>query len=275
MHSLAHLDLTTRGGEAQMRSLLEDVVQEHIGIYPQNRLALAVWFGKSATPAAPMQNLLELFSGTVGDRFAETRFSLRWKTDSGGPPFVDIRAGSVRYFSEQLATNPTVLRRFFEDFEVLYYDKNLLDAYILEQFKIITEPAGLLKGWYVNQDQYEASRTFRDMQTMYCSFNHQVGLVKTSESADFANCKGIPHVEVDQRWLPLSSRGVKVYTFFNDLQDGKPGYFVFEGGSVYRLLRFEVTTAPQYGELVLERPRDDRYLEVYLRSVYPPKGPAA
>jgi len=272
MPDLAELNLASRAGEARIRALLEDVVQEHVGVYPQNKLALAVWFGKSA---GVTQNLLELFSGTVGDRFVETRFSLLWKTGSDSPPFVDIRAGSVRYFSEQLATNRAALGHFFEGSEVLYFDKTLLDAHILEQFKIRTEPAGLLKGWYVDQDHYSAVHSLRNVLSTYCVFKPQVGLVKTSPPTDFEKCIGIPHVEVGQRWLPLSSTGAKIHSFFNDFLDDKPGYFVFEGGSVYQLVGFEAITAPQYANLVLEPSRDDRYLEVHLRSVLPSERSAA
>jgi hypothetical protein len=268
MHQLAQLNLAAKGGEAKVHALLEDVVEYHQGVYPEHKLALAVWFARSS--AGDVQHLLELFSGTPRASIEETQFSLLWKTGSESPPFVRIHATSVEHFSQQFLTNRRSVARFFENPEVLYFDKDLVASDILREFRVITDPPGLLKGWYVNENQYEASRSFRDTMATYCSFRPQVGLVKTHESADFRTCKGVPHVEVGQRWLPLSPAGVKIHTFFNDLQDGRPGYFVFEGGSAYRILKFEVTTAPQYANLVLEPPRDDRYVEVYLRSVYPP-----
>jgi len=48
MAEMNQLDLKTKGREARIRALLEDVTGYHMGIYPENRLALAVWFGKSS-----------------------------------------------------------------------------------------------------------------------------------------------------------------------------------------------------------------------------------
>src|SRR5438445_707411 len=43
MANLAQFDLRTKGREARVRALLEDLTDYHKGIYPHNRLALAVW----------------------------------------------------------------------------------------------------------------------------------------------------------------------------------------------------------------------------------------
>jgi len=271
MADVARLNLTTKGAEVRLRSLLEDVVQGHFGVYPEYRLALAVWFGKSG---GDVHNLLELFSGPPSNQFALTRFSLLWKTGSESPPFVEISATSVDHFSRQLASDPVVLRRFFESWEVLYFDKGLLPENITAAFNIITEPPHLMKGWYVEADRARG-RTIRDLLSSYESSRPYVGLVKTGESQDFENCRGLLHVEHNQLWLPISLNGLKVYTFYNELQQGQPGLFLFRGGSLYLPLKFEEKTAPEYSSLVLKRLPDDRYPEVYLRAVHPPEQPAA
>jgi len=273
MADLAQLDLATKGAEVRLRALLEDVVEHHQGVYPQFKLALAVWFGRS--PGNSYQNVLELFTIPQMNEVARSRFSLLWKTGSDGPPFVEIYATSVDYFSKQLSSNPHDLSPFFERAEVLYFDKQFLDQRILHAFNVITEPPGLLKGWYLDQDQVSKAKTLRELLSSYDHLRPQIGLVKVDESPDFENCRGLVHVEVNQRWVPLSPEALKVHTFFNDLQDGRAGYFLFQGGSLYRLLKFEVKTAPEYSTRVLEQPRDARYPEVYLRAVRPAEQSAA
>ncbi len=274
MADLAQLDLAARGGEARLRALLEDTVEYHKGIYPGNPLALAVWFGKS--PRDPEHNLLELFSGFPMNNIAgPTRVPLLWKTGSMEAPFVVIYATSVDYFVEQLSSNARALSHFFERFEVLYFEKRLLNERVLQAFNVITEPPGLSKGWYVSSEEYAKLKTVRNLLSSHGHMRPEIGLVKIEESPDFENCRGLLHAEVSQKWLPLSPGGLSPYMFFNDLQDGRPGYFLFEGGSVYRLVKFEVRTAPEYSSRVLEKPRDDRYPEVYLRAVHPPEQAAA
>jgi hypothetical protein len=273
MADLAQLDLKGRGGEARTRALLEDVVTYHQGVYPHYRLGLAVWFGKSQ--AEPVQKLLELFTIPQKSKVeGPTRFSLHWKTGSTEPPFVDVYATSVDYFSQQLHSNPTSLSAFLQTPEVLYFDKQIVNSEILELFRVITEPRGLMKGWYLPGDQVKG-KTLRSLMAECDHFKPQIGLVKIEESPDFQFCRGLVHVEVNQKWLPLSLGGLKIHTFFNDLQDGRPGYFLFQGGSLYRLLKFEVKTAPEYSSMVLEPSRDARYPEVYLRSVPSPEHPSA
>ena len=274
MADLAQLDLGARGGEARLRALLEDLIEYHKGVYPHNRLALAVWFGKS--PKNPEHNLLELFSGLPMNKIAgPTRVSLLWKTGSKEGPFVDIYATSVNYFVEQISSNPRALSHFFERFEVLYFDKQLLNDQVFQVFNVVTEPPGLMKGWYVTSDEYAKSKTVRNLLASHGHIRPEIGLVKIEESPDFENCRGLLHAEVNQRWLPLSPGGLSAYSFFNDLQDGRPGYFLVQGGSLYRLVKLEVKTAPEYSMRVLEKLRDDRYPEVYLRAVHPPEQAAA
>ncbi|HXZ40821.1 MAG TPA: hypothetical protein VEG68_08770 [Terriglobales bacterium] len=269
MGGLAQLDLATKGGEARLRALLEDVVEYH-----KDRLALAVWYGKSANDAD--HKVLELFD-TPGkyEMVRPQRFSLLWKTGSQGPPFVEIYAMSVEHFCERHRSDAASLSQFFQNFEVLYFNKVLLNGEVLQAFNLITEPSGLTKGWYISADEYAKANTLRNLLSSHDHLKPQLGFLKTEESSDFENCRGILHVEVNQRWLPLSQAGLRSYTFFNDWQDDRPGYLLFQGGSLYRLLKFEVRTVPEYAARVLERPRDDSYPEVYLRSVHIPEQPAA
>jgi hypothetical protein len=274
MGDVAQLDLKTKAREARIRALLEDLAEYHKGIYPGNRLALAVWFRKSLE--GQEQNLLELFTGVPRNGIAESRFSLLWKTGSESPPFVNLRATSVEYFSTLLNAEPEQVAPYRENYEVLYFDKNLLSAAVLEAFHVITEPAGLIRGWYVPESEYDGKST--SIQSLLSRRGHarpEIGLVKTEQSADFDHCRGVLHVEIAQRWLPLSPEAIRPYTYYTDLQIGRRVYFLFEGGSLYGVLKFEVRTAPEYAGRLLEKTRDDRYPEVYLRAVHPPAQPAA
>ena len=274
MANLAQLDFGTKGAEVRLRALLEDIVEQYRGVRPGYELALAVWFGKS--PGNRNQNLLELFtSPEMNQIVGPEHLPLLWKTDSAGPPFVQLHWTSVDYFSRQLNSSPDTLKRFFQNAEVLYFDKRLLSQGVLRAFNVITEPTGLLKGWYVTRDQYKRARTIRNLLSSYEHIRPQVGLVKVWESPDFGTCRGLLHVEVSQRWVPLSPEALPVHTFFNDLQDGRAGCFLFEGGSLYKLKKFEVKTVPEYSTRVLEPLRDARYPEVHLRAMPSPEQSAA
>ena len=168
MADVARLNLTERAAEARLRSLLEDVVEFHVDVYPNNRLALAVWFGKSH---GDEQHLLELFKGVPKTSFATAKFSLLWKTGSNSPPTVEIRATSVEYFSDQLAANSPELTAFFDRAKVLYFDKALLTDSILRAFSIVTEPPGFAKGWYVEADRAKG-KAIRELLSSYEAFQH-------------------------------------------------------------------------------------------------------
>lgn len=273
MASLAELNLPSRANQARLRALLNDVVQERIGVRAESRLALAVWFRKGSEP---VQNLLELSTAELGDAFADpVQFSLGWKGGSNGPPHVRIYATSIRNFSRLLASDRQGLSQFFERYEVLFSDKTVLTREIMDEFKIVTAPSGLLEGWYIDRDHCDTAGNLATLVATYGRFNKQIGIVRTWESPDFQSCKGILHVEVDQRWVPLSPVGLTVHTFYNDWLHENSGYFLFEGGSVYRVSEFEIKTNSEYSSLVLEKARDDKYVEVSLRSVRPTPESAA
>lgn len=273
MANLAQFDLAQKGREARIRALLEDLTEYHTGVYPHNRLALAVWYGKSVDN--PEQYMLELFTGQPKPGWAESRFSLLWKTGSESAPFVNLRATSVEYFSQLLNTEPGQLAQYRQQCEVLYFDKKLLTSEILDAFHIVTEPPGLIKGWYISDDEYESSKTPQVLLAKHRSARPELGLVKTDESADFEYCRGLLHIEIGGRWLPLSPEGIRSYSYYNDHQSGRAVRFLFEGGSLYQLLKFEVKTAPEYAGRLLGRTPNDRYPEVYLRAVHLPAQPAA
>ncbi|HLI29822.1 MAG TPA: hypothetical protein VKV79_01830 [Terriglobia bacterium] len=273
MGNLAQLDLQTKGGEARTRALLEDLVAFHRGVYPKSQLALAVWFGKSL--GASQHNLLELYTGSQFDRIRDNGpYSLLWKTGSDGPPFVNLSVTSVDSFTK-LLQDPAQVGKYFDRFEVLYFDKGVLNEDILRAFNIVTEPSGLLKGWYIEGHQYSRSQPIQPLLARWRQMNPHFGLVKIYESPDFENCRGLLHIEVEQRWLPLTPDGLQNYKFDRDWQEGQPGYFLFEGGALYQILRFEVKTVPEYASRVLEKLSDDRYPEVYLRAVHPVEQPTA
>ena len=274
MGDVAQLNLEEQGREARLRALLEDMVEYHKGVYPHGPLALAVWFAKS--PREIEHCLLELFSGIPVDRIAgPTRISLNWKAGSKESPFVLIDATSVAHFTQQLEIDRQALAKYFDRPEVLYFDKELLTGQIIQAFTILTEPAGLIKGWYISSEEFKRLGTLPALLAAYGQSRPYIGLVKTGEAKDFEFCRGFLNAEIGQRWLPISQGGLTNYSFFIDIRSDRPGYFLFEGGSLYQILKFEIKTAPEYATRVLERSRDDRYVEVYLRAVPAREQPAA
>lgn len=191
MAGLAQLDLRPKGGEARIRALLEDLAQYHKGVYPRSPLALFLWFQKS--PDSLEHHVLELFNGlpkVPKEGIVSSRFSLLWKTGSEGPPFVNVAATSVDFFTKLLANNPEQATPYQDRCEVLYFDKALLSPEILETFRVLTEPSGLLKGWYITDLEYSNSKNLRSMLSAHGHVRPEIGLVKTEESADFENCRG-------------------------------------------------------------------------------------
>lgn len=282
MANLAQLNLTPSGRESQIRALLKDVTDYHMGVYQHNRLALAVWFRKS--PGDQEHHLLELFGGLGQGGYlgppggiAETKFSLLWQKGSDGAPFVNLRATSVDYFSRLLSSHPQTVAPYQDRCEVLYFDKDLLSPDIVEAFHIITEPPGLIKGWYIPETEYERLKTVQAMLSAWGHTRPQVGLVKTWESNTFEHCRGILHIEQDQKWLPVSADGIKPYNYYRDKQADQRVYFLLEGGALYEAVKFEVKTAPDYATAfkLLGKTADDRYPEVYLRAVHASAQPAA
>jgi hypothetical protein len=262
------------GREALVRGLLEDLIEAHIGGRPQFPLGLAVWFGKS--PSADDQNLLELVAGPPIEQIVRDRVPLLWKTGISTPPYVSVHTMSIDHFLRLATDNPEQAAPYRANCEVLYFDKKLVLPLLLEMFQMITEPAGLIKGWYVPTQEYSNSNgNLRTLLSRHSQARPEVGMVKTWESENFEYCHGVLHVEISQRWLPLSPDGVKVYTYYNDRLGGPGGYFLFEGGSLYEILKFEVQTEPGYAHRFLRRTPDDRYPEVYLRTVRPPTESAA
>ena len=101
--------------------------------------------------------------------------------------------------------------------------------------------------------------------------------MKVWESPDLQHCRGILHLEIEGKWLPLSPEAIRSYSYYFDVQSGRRAYFIFEGGALYEVMRFEVKTAPEYASNLglLEKAPNDRYPEVYLRAVHPSAQPAA
>jgi hypothetical protein len=274
MANLAQLDWKALAKEANVQALLEDLIEYYKGVYKGQQLALAVWYGRS--PEADEYDLLVLFTGPPMNRIVLSEHqSLLWKTGVDQPPFVSIYTTSVEDFSGLLATNRDSLRPYFERPKVLYFDKGALTAEILQAFGVVTEPDGLIKGWYVSADQYDKTQTVRTLLASHGQPNPSVGIVKTWESPDAETCRALVHVEADEKWLTASPEGIAHRMYYSEWLGGRPGYFLLQGGAVYKILKFEVIKAPQYSARVLEKLRDDRYPEVYLRAVYPPEQPAA
>jgi hypothetical protein len=270
MANLGSLDLKSLGGEARLRALLEDLVQYYVSLYPQHPLALAVWFDK--VQSSTDQNMLVLFTRTFSqDIKVALRESLQWKTGLEGPPFVEVHSSSVEHFTEALRTDSTALARYKSRSEVLYFNASLLTDEIKRYFKVITAPSGLVRGWYIEQELYERSLKGEFSLQSRMQAHPEVGIIKTDESADFVYAKGLIHIEVNQRWVPLSVDGLRVYSWYTDWQSKRPGFLLLEGGALYEILRFEVKTAPEYPNRfqLLESLRDGRYPEVYLRAVLP------
>ncbi len=181
MANLAQFDLGTRGREARVRALLEDLIEAHIGGRPQFPLGLAVWIGKS--PSAEDQNLLELVAGPPIQGIERDRIPLLWKTGIAGPPYVTINTMSIDHFLKLSTSDPTQTAPYRDNCEVLYFDKKLVRPLLLEMFRMVTEPSGLLKGWYVPAQEYaESKRNVRTLLSRHSHARPEVGLVKTGES---------------------------------------------------------------------------------------------
>jgi hypothetical protein len=216
-----------------------------------------------------------LLTGPPIEGIVEDRLSLLWKSGGEGAPYANVRATSVDYFLKLASAYPDKTAPYRDRFEVLYFDKRLLEPSLLEMFQIVTEPPGLMKGWYVPTRELAEAENIRNLLSRYGHARPEVGLVKTWESPDFEYCHGVLHVEITQKWLPLSPDGIRAYTYYNDRLTGTGGYFLFEGGSLYEILKFEVKTAPEYAGKLLGRTPDDRYPEIYLRAVHPSAQSAA
>jgi hypothetical protein len=276
MATLASFDPRARGREARIRALLDDLVQAHIQGRLNVKVALAVWYRKF--PGSSDQYLLELVSGPLVEGFFSDHLSLLWKSGAEGQPYANIKVASVDYFSKLKAGHPGELAEFYDgEFEVLYFDKHFLSKELLDSFRIVTDPQGLMKGWYVTEEEYKRSSSAQALLSRRGGSNPELGLVKTWESDDFEHCRGILHVEVSGKWLPLSPEALRAYTYYVDTQNNRHAYLVFEGGATYEILKFEVKTVPDYSSKfgLLEKAPDDRYPEVYLRTVRPLAQPAA
>lgn len=277
MGNLAQLDLKVKGEEARLRALLEDFIELYKGFRPGHELALAIWYDK--VPGVPVQNLLLVFTGPIMNTFVDGGMqAINWRAPVGGPPFAKILWTSLNFFSQSWQANRDRMRLFQSDrSEVLYFNKSVLPEDLVRSLKIVTEPSGLMKGWYLSADQPVLNQTIRRTLSSRSQSTPEIGLVKIRESDDFENCRGLIHVEISQRWVPLSPLGLNAYTFYQDWQNGNPGFFLFQLGSLYQIVTFEARMAPEYAAQfhLLEKTRDDRYAEVYLRAVHPPEQPVA
>lgn len=273
MANLAQFDIGAKQQEFRIRALLEDLLEAYVGGRPGSKLALAVWFKKSL--GLREQNLLLVYGGVIVGGITEPeRVPLYWKTGSPGSPVVSIEATDVEWFSKLQKAYPQRLLHYQNDCEVLYFDKNLLSPGILDIFRVITEPSGLIKGWYVDQDEFikgGKAKNIGGLLSIHRTSRAHFGLVKTEEK-DFETCRGILHIEASQLWVPMSPDGLQSYSYYNDWQQGRRVYFLFEGGALYQVLQFEVRTEHDYANrfgLLRETP-NDRYSEVYLQAVRPP-----
>src|SRR5437667_7556653 len=101
MSNLASLDLSAKGGEARVRALLEDLVEEY---RRPGRLGLVVWYGKSNGPAQHYQLLMLVKDLPPSPRSIRHRQPLYWKAGSLVAPFVDIDLYNLDDFARQLAS---------------------------------------------------------------------------------------------------------------------------------------------------------------------------
>jgi hypothetical protein len=217
-----------------------------------------------------------LLTGPEMNRIESDRQPLLWKAGVEGSPFIIIHWTSVTLFSQLLRSNPNVVQQSYPNAEVIYFQRRWLSRDILDAFRIVTEPSNLIKVWCVYHNQYGTGQTVQSLLSSRVGMRQEVGIVKTWESPDFETCKAIFHVEVGQLWRPANPEGIMQSSgFYSDWLSGRPCYLLAEGGALYHVEKFEVIYAPGYERLVIERRPDDRYLEVYLRTVQPPEQPAA
>lgn len=270
MGNLSQLDLKAKGGEFRVRALLEDLVEfyKNKGANPGSQLALAVWFGKTSTETE--HNILLLYGGLLVNRVLKERQSLLWKMGREEPPFVNTHVTTVGDFKALLDSKSRDLSGYLQgNFDVLYFDKHLLPPEIVSAFRVVTEPDGLIKGWYLSENLFKLAMEGNYSLLALQQARPSMGIVKVFESPDSEDCRALFHVEVNQMWVPVSFGALGTYSFYNDLSQ-HPGYFLLQGGALYRILKVEVKTRPEYSERVLEKLPDDRYPEIYLRAVHLP-----
>jgi hypothetical protein len=273
MANLPQIDWEVISIEPYLRSLLEDFVDHYKSVgptlFPGSQLALAVWYQKQRQ--SDRQHLLMLFTEPPPLlRIEKLEQRLLWNTGPGGPPLVEIDWTSVGYFKRELGQNPNSLTMYRENFEVLYFKRDLVDPAVLKAFRVVTEPDGLIQGWYVDPEEFSKLARPRILLQHYIPYKPQLGLLKTFEAPDFQTCRGLIHGEFDQFWLPASPGQLRVHDFYNDYLNSRPGYLLFEAGSLYKIEKFEVILKPSYSAIVLRPLPDDRYPEVYLRTVHSP-----
>ena len=266
MADLAKIDLAMAFEEKKIRALLEDRIDDLKGQYPDREVALAVWYDKS--PQKWEQKILVLWTGSRANEIYVTPPNALMP---GSTPM--IHATTVQDFTVFLDSEPQRVGQYFQNFEVLYCDKDLLTESILQAFNVRAEPSGLMKGWYVSAEGFTAATTLQHLLARYGPVKPQIGLVKVWESPDFEHCRGLLHMAFSfgagPRWLSLPLGALSTHSFYHDWVKGYPGYLLFRGGSLYQIQKFEEKTAPEYSSQVLERLPDDRYPEVYLRAVSP------
>lgn len=272
MAGLTQIDWQSVANEANVRALLEDFVSQYTRS-PVNELALAVWFERS--PQAAEHKLLMLFTGPEMNNIELAHHALLWKSGVEGPPFIVVHWTSVAFFTQQLRAHADFVQRSFPDPKVIYFQRHLLSRDIVDAFGIAPQaPPHLIKVWIVTQDEYVKEHSIQRLRATRRG-RPETGILKTWESDDFETCRALIHFEVGQRWLPSSPEGITQFEFYVDWQRGRTRYFLAELGALYQIVKFEVIYAPDYAGLVIERRPDDRYVEVYLRAVHPPKEPAA
>lgn len=272
MADLAKVDLSMAMEEKRLRALLEDRIDDLKRTYSDRKVALAVWFDKDLKKWEWERKLLVLWTGRKVNQIHITPPNALHSTPT-------IHATTVDDFADFLVSDRQRLEPYFQNFEVLYSDKELLLEPIVLEFNVRAEPSGLMKGWYVSAEEFTAGTTLQKLLVRHSPGRPEIGFVKVWESPDFEHCRGLLHFEVSYgagpRWVPRPLGALSPYSFYNDWVKGHPGYFLFRGGSLYQIQKFEEKTAPEYSSLVLEPLRDDRYPEVYLRAVHSPEQSAS
>ena len=255
-----------------VRSRLDNLIESHLRIEDEI-LSLAVWFNKDDTKKV---HLLENIAIPQYESHKERYEPLEIEHGKNAKGWeLDIPLHHVIIYSyppekelEYLIKNEDPwIHEFCNNFGVLYFNSNTLSSLILETFNIITEPEDFIKGWYLEKRHLDQMRREKNEIYRWQSSKYHIGILQTSESIDFHKKVGIMHVEINSKWLPSTKEGVHNFVWYKNWLERIPGFFLFEGGKIYKIEGFEVKRLPRTSKKVIQPNKYDEYVEVHLSSL--------
>lgn len=255
-----------------IRTKLENLIESHLRIEDEI-LSLAIWFNKDDTERVHlMENIVlpqyeENHEPYEPLEFEHASYAKGWEIDIPLHHILIYSYPPEKVLEYMIRKEDPWIREFLNNFSVLYFNSSLLSSEILETFNIITEPKNFIKGWYLEKRSLDQLRRSKNEIYRWQSSKHEIGILQTSESIDFNRKVGIMHVEINGKWLPSTKNGVQSYTWYKNSVERIPGFFLFEGGKIYKIEGFEVKRLPEVSKKVIQQNKYDEYVEVHLSAL--------